>query len=182
MDPDGEVTAAFSKGAPDGLALAYQRYGSLIYTIAVRTLGEGPDAEDVTQQVFISAWRGRDAFDAGRGSLGGWLVGITRNKVADALRSRAREQAVHDRAAANGPEKRADTLSEDQLVERLVLADELAHLPGPQRLTMTLAFHTDLTHPQIADLLDLPLGTVKSHIRRGLARLRTRLEADHDAH
>jgi RNA polymerase sigma factor (sigma-70 family) len=174
---DGALADAFSQGRPDALARVYQRFGSLIYSIALRSLAAGPDAEDVTQQVFVSAWRGRDGFDPGRGTLGGWLVAIARNKVADALRERQRDSRVLIKvaggAAADVPE-----VPSDRVVERIVLADELAQLPEAQRLVMVLAFYSDLTHEQIARVLGLPLGTVKSHIRRGLLRLRSRLEAD----
>jgi RNA polymerase sigma factor (sigma-70 family) len=174
---DGEVTGAFSRGDPDSLALVYARFGPLVYSIALRSLGARPDAEDVTQQVFVSAWSGREGFDPRRGTLGGWLVAITRNKVADALRARQRDSRVMVQVAsgATGPAPQAPS---DRVIDRIVLADELAQLPQSQRLVMVLAFYSDLTHEQIAQVLGLPLGTVKSHIRRGLLRLRSRLEAD----
>ena len=173
---DEDLAGAFSGGHPDALALVYERFGPLVYSIALRSLAARSDAEDVTQQVFVSAWRSRDSFDRNRGTLGGWLVTITRNKVADALRERQRESRVLQ--VAGGTAVTAPEAPSDRVVDKIVLADELAQLPESQRLVMVLAFYSDLTHEQTAQVLGLPLGTVKSHIRRGLQRLRSRLEAD----
>jgi len=175
-DPDGEITAAFQRGRPDALALVYQRYAPLVYTIALQSLRSQADGEDVTQQVFVAAWRGRHTFDSRRGSLAGWLVGITRNAVTDVLRARAREDCALQQAGAAETTAAPDT---DHIIDRVLLADELTRLGEPQRDIMMLAFYTDLTHEQIAGKLGLPLGTVKSHIRRSLLRLRARMEAGH---
>ena len=177
---DEDVAALFRKGRPEALALVYERHGALVYTIALRSLGAAPDAEDVTQQVFVSAWRSRDTFDPERGGLAGWLAAITRRKVIDLLRSRQRDVGAV-RAAIGQAVTSGGQVPVDQVIDRVVLADEMARLGEPQRLIMTLAFYTDLTHDQIARTLQLPVGTVKSHIRRSLLRLRARLEADDGA-
>jgi RNA polymerase sigma-70 factor (ECF subfamily) len=176
--PDDELAAAFAAGDEDALALAYERWASLVHGLAVRAVG--PDeAQDVTQQVFIGAWRSRDSFDPRTGTLPGWLVGITRHAVADALRRRAArwELAVEpgsDSLSASAPV--ADTA--DLVPEQLLVRAEVARLDQPQRRIVELAFFDDLTHQQIADRTGLPLGTVKSHLRRTLARLRTRMEVE----
>jgi RNA polymerase sigma factor (sigma-70 family) len=174
---DATAGAAFSQGRSDGLRLAYERFGGLVYTLALRRLDNAAEAEDITQQVFVAAWRGRAGFDPDRGTLAAWLVAITRNKIADALRSRQRDQRMLAQMTS-GATVTVSAAEPDLAVDRVVLADELARLPDGQRLVMVLAFYSDLTHEQIAGALRMPLGTVKSHIRRGLARLRSRLEAD----
>ncbi len=174
---DAEVARRFEAGDEQALALAYERWGGLVHGIAVRALGSTADAEDVTQQVFVSAWTGRAGYRAEAGALPAWLVGITRHRVADAFARRKREERERQAAAALPDPARAhapDSGPED----RLVLQDELARIGEPQRGIMELAFFHDLTHEQIAARTGLPLGTVKSHIRRTLVRLRNRLEVN----
>jgi RNA polymerase sigma-70 factor (ECF subfamily) len=178
---DAELSAALRNGTSDALRMTYQRFSPLVFTIALRSLGDRADAEDVTQQVFVAVWRSRADFDPGRGTLGAWLVAIARNKIADVRRARLRDQRVLAQVAGRAAVADAEIAS-DEVVDRVVLADELARLPDPARLVMTLAFGSDLTHEQVAATLQLPLGTVKSHIRRSLLRLRARLEADRAAH
>ena len=133
-------------------------------------MGAHHDAEDVTQQVFVRAWRGRDTFDPERGTLGRWLVGITRRQVSDRLSGRVRELRTADRAGRAAP---ADPTPEpDRVVDAVVVADELDKLAPQVRTVVRLAFFDDLTHQQIAAVTGLPLGTVKSHLRRGMDRLR----------
>ena len=175
---DSSLIVSFRAGDERALATMYERWGRLVYGMAMRSLGNLADAEDVTQRVFVAAWLGRAGFDPDRARLSAWLVGITKNSIADAHERRARDR--RDREALIQSLDRELTDWPDDLAERLVVADALADLPETPRRIMRLAFYDRLTHSQIADRLDLPLGTVKSHIRRSLDRLRSRLEVSED--
>ena len=177
LEPDDDqVARRFAAGDEQGLAWAYERWAGQIHGMAVRAFGPGPDAEDVTQQTFVSAWTGRAGYSAERGPLPAWLTGICRHKIADTWerldkQRRATEAAAVEQRTPPGP---VDTA----VADRVLLLGELDLLGQPQRGIIELAFFEDLTHAQIAARTGLPLGTVKSHIRRTLERLRTRLEVD----
>ncbi|MER5766302.1 sigma-70 family RNA polymerase sigma factor [Streptomyces sp. NPDC001985] len=175
---DAEALASgFVGGDEQSFAALYRTCGALVHSLAARTLGDPREAEDVTQQVFLAAWRGRHGYRPERGPLSAWLVGITRRKIADALSARTRrtELVAAASARARPPGERADTRPEAAL-DAVLIAQELAKLPRAQRQVLGLAFWEDLTQVQIVERTGLPLGTVKSHTRRGLHRLRRSLE------
>lgn len=173
---DARLAEDFAAGRPGAVHAVYRRWSPLVYTIALRSLGSVADAEDATQQVFVAAWRGRSGYDAARAPLASWLVGITRHVVADVHARRARDRRAQDAATTALHEPAAEPEDPARVVDRVVVADAVAGLGEPQRQILALAFYDDLTHAQIAERVGLPLGTVKSHIRRSLQRLRTRLE------
>lgn len=178
---DAEVARLFCAGDERALAWAYERWAGQVHGMAVRAFGPGPDAEDVTQQTFISAWTGRERYSPAQGPLPAWLVGVCRHKIADAWARRDRQRRQTEAAAADARTRPASTRPDavDGVVaDRVLLLGELNQIGQPQRTIIELAFFDDLTHTQIAARTGIPLGTVKSHIRRTLERLRTRLEAD----
>lgn len=165
---DAEVVTAWTRGDEDALAQAYERWGSLVHGLARKAVGP-VEAEDVTQQVFLSAWRARETYDPSRGPLGAWFVGITRRRVADVLR-RTQRQAEIPTAADELPEGTLEPRDRDDL---LSIYEELERIGDPPRQIMLLAYVHDKTQREIAEVLQLPLGTVKTHTNRTLARLRT---------
>ena len=169
---DDPVTEAFIHDRERGLQQAYDAHSRLIHSYCRRVVG--PDAAaDVTQEVFLAAWRSRGRFDPSQGTLTGWLMGIARFKSIDATRSRMRRPEISDEQA---PEASVDDRDPDDLALRMLLTEALQKLPDRARQMVELAFLDDLTHTEIAERTGQPLGTVKSDIRRGLERLRRNLE------
>ncbi|MFD8572533.1 RNA polymerase sigma factor [Streptomyces sp. NPDC059639] len=175
-DPRTATEAALADGLTAGdaacLTEVYRRWSPLVHRLARRALGDTCDAEDVVQQVFLAAWRGRLGYRPELGTAAAWLTGITRRRIADALAARARRAALFDLATAGYT---VDVVSTDSVLDKMVVTQELAKLPAPQRTVLCLAFYEDLTQPQIAERTGWPLGTVKSHARRGMQRLSFRL-------
>jgi RNA polymerase sigma-70 factor, ECF subfamily len=167
-----DLGAGLAAGKQDVLAEVYRRWSALVFTIALRRLGDRGDAEEVTQQVFVSAWRSRETLKPSDTALPGWLVGIAKHRIADRLAARDRDRRIAAAAIADPP---LDAPAADRVVDRLVIADELDRIGDPRRTILRLAFYEDQTYEQISNRLDMPLGTVKSHVRRGLLHLRGRL-------
>jgi RNA polymerase sigma factor (sigma-70 family) len=178
VETDDELAERFAAGDEQGLRLAYDRFGSLVWSLCRRGVSSDADAEDIVQQVFISAWKSRDRYDPTRAPLGAWLVGIAKYRILDAQRAAGRRRdTASEHVSLAEDEPVTDQL--DNVADRLMIVDALNALPEERRTVLERAFFSDLTHPQIAEELSLPLGTVKSHIRRGLASLRQHLEGAH---
>lgn len=169
-----ELVRRIRAGDDAAFAELYSQYGRLVHSIAVRLMGNHHDAEDVTQQVFVSAWRSRASLKDDAGSLAGWLATITRRRCADLAAGRARTTRTEETAAT------VLTLPVPQdpahAVEEITVAHTLESLGEPRATILRMAVVDDRRHEDIAESLGVPLGTVKSHIRRGLLQLRARLE------
>ena len=177
---DQDVAAAIREGSHAALRIAFERWGPLIYTYALRILGDPHDADDVTQQTFVSAWSSRQLLRPEPSALPGWLIGIAKHRITDVQRSRARGLRTVS-AIAGQPEPPAVAIDE-HVTARVVVAYELTRLGDPRATIVRRAYVEDVPLAAIADELGLPLSTVKSHARRGLAQLRERLKgvADHE--
>jgi RNA polymerase sigma factor (sigma-70 family) len=168
------LAEALADGSRDALSECYRLWGPLVMGIATRALGNRTDAEDVTQQVFVAAWQSRGTLRPSESALPAWLIGIARHRVADEYARRARATRVSQAVAANtvpGSEVEGRDVV-DRLVDRVLLREAVESLTEPRRSVLHLAYVEDRTQEDIAKQLDLPLGTVKSHMRRGLLRLR----------
>ncbi len=155
-------------GDDSGLAELYDRYASLVNGLALRILRDPADAQDVLQAVFLQAWRQADRYDSSRGAPEAWLCTIARTRALDHLRRRA---VLKERPEVAGPPHP----SVPPTVEKLAVRGALAELSKPQREALELAYYEGLTQTEIAARLGEPLGTIKTRIRSGMARLRVAL-------
>ena len=177
---DALLMAAISGGSEDALRQLYERYGRLSYTLALRIVGDSLLAQEVVQDVFLRCWERSERFEASRGRVPAWLMGVTRNRSIDALRVANRRprtaELVEQSAGFNGHAPSTDGEIESVALQ-LSVADALQSLPVGQRQAIDLVLSGGLTQREISELLGLPLGTVKTRIRDGMARLRLHLAA-----
>lgn len=176
---DEELMPLVGRKDPEAFEVLYDRHGGAAYSLAYRIVGEPAAAEEVTQEAFISVWRSGERFDATRGSVRSWLLSVVRNRAIDFLRRRAGkapkldfddEAALEQRPAAERTEEEAlrrETASE--------LRGALGKLPGEQSKVIELAYFGGFSHSEIAEILGLPMGTVKGRMRLGLEKIRGEL-------
>jgi RNA polymerase sigma-70 factor (ECF subfamily) len=174
----GALLERLAGGDQSALATLYDATSRLVYGLALRILGDPADAEEVTLDVYTQAWRQVGRYDASRGDALTWLLTLTRSRAIDRLRSRAgsrkREQALDTAAelATEGP----DPESQSAYAERARrVRGALSVLSPEQRQVIELAYFEGLTHVEIAERIAQPLGTAKSRIRLGMAKLRDAL-------
>lgn len=156
----------------------YQEHSTLVFSLCMAALRHRQDAEDATQLVFTRAWRSRQSYDASR-PTGAWLTGIARRVIADTFASRDRQRQTTEAGALALVRSEAPQPT-DALVDRVVVQQTLDTLGPPQDEILRLIYTEDLPLKTVAEQLQMPLGTVKSHVHRGLARMRKSLEVHSD--
>ena len=147
----------------------YDRYSSIVYSVALRVLGDTGRAEDVLQEVFMQLWRNPGVFDSSRGNLGAWLAVIARNRAIDLIRKRQPETDIADVIVSVEPDMAGDA-ERARAMEKVRGA--LGDMPAAQRSALEMAYFEGLTHTEIAAKTGEPLGTIKTRIRAGLLTLR----------
>ena len=174
---DAALLARIADGDPDALGALYDRYGRVVFGVLYRLLGVPEAAEEVTQDAFHAVWRRAATYRADRGAVRTWLLAIARNAAIDWRRTKGKRierEAAIDEAAELVEEIRVD----DRVIADLRAArvrEAVAALPEEQRIVLSLAFWSGLSQTEIALRTATPLGTVKSRVRLGMAKLRDRL-------
>ena len=182
--PDSQLVGRMAAGEDAALGDLYDRYGKMVYALALAIVREPADAEEVVVDAFGQAWRHAGSFDATRGSVGAWLATIARSRALDTVRARGRRVRALERAALLSDEGLAapiaaagsdPTRGVERAEARRLVSQALAALPGPQRTAIELAYFEGLSQSEIAERLAEPLGTVKTRIRTGMEKLRALL-------
>ncbi len=163
------VIARICSGDEGAMAVLYDRYARIVYSVALRVLAETSAAEDVLQEVFLQLWRNPQAFDASRGSLMAWLAVIARHRAIDHLRRQHPHEEATETVVALSPSMETES-ERRQTVQKV--QSIMAGMPSEQRSALEMAFFDGLTHTEIAGKTGQPLGTVKTRIRAGLLTLR----------
>lgn len=176
---DGEVLAAIAAGDQTAVGLLYDRHARLVFSVARRMLHDAPAAEDVVQDVFISAWRQAGSYDAARGSVATWLVSFARNRAIDRLRQhRVRNPDGATVSMDDTFELEAGDDVAGSVLDHVVgdsVREAVRELPERQREVIELAWFGGYTQTELADRLQIPLGTVKTRTFNGMQRLRALL-------
>ncbi len=187
-DDDGTSPEALltrvAAGCPHSFAILYDRFAAALYGIALGMMRDHAEAQEVLQDSFITAWKNAGLYDPSLGKASTWLIHLTRNTAIDRIRRKRRRGKLLDQIAVE-PRCSPDSISPDSPLIEAEVAREMIRLlktlPDDQRTALELAFYDGLTQVEIAQRLHLPLGTIKSRIRRAMDRVRS-LAVDPDLH
>lgn len=176
---DEELMAVVDRKEPAAFEVLYDRHGGAAFSLAYRIVGDRTAAEDVTQEAFLSIWRSNARFDRARGSVRSWVLSVVRNRAIDALRRGGAQAPKLDHDDDGTLEARpAHERTEDEAIRRensRELRGALSELPADQSQVIELAYFGGFSHSEIAEMLNMPLGTVKGRMRLGLEKIRSQL-------
>lgn len=175
--PDTELIQNLRAGQHDALGVLYERYSNLVYTVALKVLNQPSEAEDLTQEVFLNFWK-QEKFDPDRSALSTYLCVMVRSRALNKLASLSSRQRSLDRLQQVTPTTSTTPtpLEQASLAEQeQVLQQALAQLSEKQRQVLEMNYYRGMSHTEIAQSLNLPLGTVKTNARQGLLKLRKQL-------
>jgi len=176
---DEDLMPLLAEQDAEAFEVFYDRHGGAAYSLAYRIVGEPSGAEDVVQEAFISIWRSGGRYDRVRGSVRSWTLGIVRNRAIDALRrqsGKAPKLNFDDEAALE--QRPASQFTDEQAMQRESAREvrgALRQLPDEQSKVIKLAYFGGFSHSEIAEMLSMPLGTVKGRMRLGIEKIRTQL-------
>lgn len=174
---DGELLKGLKAADLSALATLYDRHSRASFGLAYRILGDSEAAEDVVQDAYLAAWRGVETYRHERGTVRNWLLSITHHRAVDLLRRRTAFRPSPLEAAAQRLADSDTFVEVDRSVRGAAVRQALAALPPPQRAAIELAYFGGYTQSELADLLGVPLGTVKGRMRIGMQKLRRALES-----
>lgn len=170
---DRQLIDQLRRRQPDALSRMYDQYSTMVYSVALRVLRDGAAAEDVMQEVFLKLWQQPETFADHRGSLGGWLAVVTRNRAIDRIRGSRRFENVEDLHLANTVDMGTEAERNMMLAKVRAVMETMR---ADQQRALEMAFFEGQTHTEIAAQTGQPLGTIKTRIRSALISIRKALE------
>jgi RNA polymerase sigma-70 factor (ECF subfamily) len=179
---DPNLLALVAKGDQQAFSQLYDHSSTLLFTLAVRILGNREEAAELLQDVYLEVWRKVSRYDVGRGTPIAWLITLTKSRAIDRLRARAARgyrasnslEAGTVMQVADPSPSPLETQADQEL--RIAVGTAVAGLPQAQQQAIELAYYEGLSHAEIAQRLNQPLGTVKTRIKLGMSKLRDGLQ------
>ena len=175
---DEDLISLAGSGDAGAFAVLYDRHSRATYSLAYRMMGERQAAEDLVQDAFLKVWRAAGSYRSERGSVRTWILSIAHNRGIDQLRSTASRRRTQEKVVLVTPTSQSDEAFKEawQTSQRDRVRAALSQLPSEQAKVLELAYFSGYTHVEIAELLDVPLGTVKGRMRLGLKKIKEFVE------
>jgi len=178
-----DVLPQVANGDPQAVEACLDRYGNLVWSVALKWSSSRADAEDAVQDIFIDLWKSAERFDEAKASEPTFVAMIARRRMIDRRRAQSRDQQRRASADIDLTELASDAHEAlETHGEALMAAKAIADLPAERQRVLQLSIYEGMTHEQISSSTGMPIGTVKSHVRRGLNTVRNRLGTADEEH